>query len=168
MGRDIEMARVRGAMSQAFERGEWIGMSDACVGPDGHAAIAWGIFAPTGRLATCGAEQLPRVGMASTDAEAAAALACAAELRRMGAHRALCLCDCLPAIDSLAGVAPPKAPGLDRKFWLGLAQGDYALEWAPRQALGPANDAARKALGLAPELKKRRAWGVWLAELGVG
>lgn len=159
-----EQARRR--VREAFEAGLWVAATDACVGPDGRSGIAWGVWSPAGSLATCGSRVLEGE-WSSVDAEAQAALAAAAELSRMGANAALCLCDCLPAIEILAGQEAPILPrrAQAQAQWSLISAGRYKMEWAPREALGPANDAARKAVGLERELKERRPWSLWLASL---
>jgi hypothetical protein len=159
------MRSARSVVSGAFAAGKWVAASDACVDGKGRAAVAWAIFDPTGALAGEGFERVElSETRSSTQAEAYGALAAAQALARLDAPSAVCLCDCAPAIERLAGRCP--GPDDTPERWAALSGGRFELAWVTREALGPANDQARKALDLPPEKSKTRPWGEYLEALG--
>jgi hypothetical protein len=159
------MRKARHLVSAAFAEGKWVAASDACVDGRGRAAVAWAVFDPTGALAGEGFERVELTeARSSTQAEAYGAIAAAAALARLGAQRAVCLCDCAPAIERLSGRCP--GPDDTPARWAALSSGRFDLAWVTREALGPANDQARKALDLPPEKSKARPWGEYLEALG--
>lgn len=151
----------------AIHSGLWIAVSDACVASDGRASIAWGVFSPSGVLATCGARSLD-LGASSTDAEALACSFAAAELSRMRAGPSLSISDCLPAVQMLGREATASSPLAKEALagWEASATcSERSVIWVPRALAAPANDAARKLLGLLPETRGRRPWSGWLQAL---
>lgn len=151
----------------AISSGSWIAVSDACVAADARASIAWGIFSPSGILATCGARILPS-GVSSTDAEALACSSAAAELSRMRAGPSISVSDCLPAVQMLGREAAATSPRSQEALaaWEESTRGEArSVLWVPRSLAAPANDAARKILGLPPETRARRPWRGWLPAL---
>lgn len=159
------MRKARAVVSGAFAEGKWVAASDACVDGKGRAAVAWAIFDPTGALAGEGFERVELTeSRSSTQAEAYGAIAAAQALARLDAPSAVCLCDCAPAIERLSGRSP--GPDDTHERWSVLSAGRFDLAWVTREALGPANDQARKALDLPPEKSKNRPWGEYLEALG--
>lgn len=153
---------VRAAMREAMAQGSWLGVSDACIDSNGRASVAWAVFDPQGALAGKGACRVELSERRSTaDAESQGAMMAALHLGRLGAPKAILLCDCEPAIDRLSGRAG--ADALGRAEFELVSQGRYAPIWAPRSMMGPANDACRAVLGLRPEGAVPREWEQWLA-----
>jgi hypothetical protein len=165
-GRSMESQHrsvVREAMREAMAQGGWIGVSDACIDAKGRASVAWAVFDPQGVLAASGAEGVELSESRSTaDAESQGALMAACSLHRLGAPKALLLCDCEPAIERLSGRAGAHALG--RAEFARISEGRYDMRWAPRSMMGPANDASRAVLGLRPEGAMARGWLDWMAK----
>lgn len=164
-----ESRRGAALILDALAAGSWIALTDACVAADGRASIAWGVFSPSGLLATCGARVLPGLGRSSTDAECLACSEAGNELARMSAGRSSSFCDCLPATQVLLGAAPAKTPAALEALaaWEACSPSSThrSLAWVPRDLAGPANDAARKILGLPPQQRLKRPWSGWLENL---
>lgn len=151
-------------IERAFADGKWVAASDASLHERDGTSISWAIFNPKRQLVVSGAERLAEeFGFVTAQAEAAASIRCAQELARLNAPSALCVSDCVPSIAALVGGWSEPSPA--RAEWDIASQGRYELSWVPREALAPANDAAREHLGLATEGGIRRHWGDWLAGL---
>lgn len=151
-------------IERAFADGKWVAASDASLHQRDGTSIAWAIFNPKRQLVVSGTERLSEeFGFVPAQAEAAASIRCAQELARLKAPSALCVSDCVPSIAALVGGW--SEPSTARAEWDIASQGRYELSWVPREALAPANDAAREHLGLATEGGVRRQWGDWLAGL---
>lgn len=162
-----QRSMVRQAIRDALAAGSWLGISDACIGPTGAASVAWAAFDPTGALRDEGSCVIELTeARSSTDAEAQGATLAALALSRLGAPKAMILCDCQPAVDRLMGKMGEQALG--RQDYSAVSQGRYGVSWAARDMMGPANDAARARLGLKSEGAQARQWGPWMqAALGV-
>ena len=168
LARDVSrkiLTRVASEMiERAFDEGKWVAASDASLHQRDGTSISWAIFNPGRQLVAAGSERLSEeFGFVPAQAEAAASIRCAQELARLKAESALCVSDCVPSITALVGAG--SEPSIARAEWDAASQGRYGLSWVPREALGPANDAAREILGLAAEAGQRRGWGGWLEEL---
>lgn len=164
--RDIGLAMAKRHAERALSESRWLCISDACVDNRGRASIAWGAFSPDGELAAFGSEQIALPDdRSNTLAEALAALRSARAAIDAGAQSAICLSDCRPAIGWLAGKTGTRFD-LARQ-WSQATGGRFELQWAPRDAMGPANDASRAALGLRSEKAKPRRWERYLDDLGV-
>lgn len=160
------MTRETGAkVERAFAEGRWVSATDASMNMDAKkAAIAWAIFNPAGELVASGAERMRDDSLFSTgDAEAAAAMRACAELDRLGAPSALCITDSASSIQGFTGIGV-NGPSW-KQAWDQVAQGRYELSWAPREALGPANDAARAAMEMEPEKMLDRLWSTWVSDI---
>ena len=160
--RKLKARQAEKAAREAFEGGRWVAATDASIA-GGRASIAWGIFNPKGELAAHGAQALEGSGWNSIAvAEFEAILRAARELDELGAGGALCLSD------SLYSVRGAHLGGSKQARWESVSRGRFDLGWVPREALGPANDAARAALGLRPEKGSDRPWSGWLESLSRG
>ena len=160
------MTRETGAkVERAFAEGRWVAATDASMNIDAKkAAIAWAIFNPAGELVASGAERMGDGSPFSTsDAEAAAAMRACAELDRLCAPSALCITDSASSIQGFTGIGV-NGPSW-QQAWDQVAQGRYELSWAPREALGPANDAARAAMEMEPEKMLDRLWSTWVSDI---
>lgn len=161
--RSIVERSARDAVRQAMSCGRWVAAADACIDKDGRTSIAWGVFDPQGRLAASGSEIISLTeARSTTQAEAFGALRSLAEADLLGAPSALCLCDCAPAVQRLQ--AADAADELSSRFEA-ISKGRFEVKWVGRDALGPANDMARKALGLRPEKAAQRHWGPWFEKM---
>lgn len=158
--RKAQLKKTRIDVCIAMEQGRFIAISDACIA-SGQAAVAWGIWAPTGQWLSGGAlaVELTERG-SSSQAESMGAIVCAGAMRDLDIPKALILCDCAPAIDRLLG-STPSADDAHAAWKKASAGMDWQLKWAPREWMGPANDAARHALGLRPEKSSRRLGSDW-------
>jgi ribonuclease HI len=161
IARDHSMKQARQLISDAFEQGKWVAASDASIDALGRGAMAWAIFSPDKKLAASG-ESIAGPGEASsTSAEAVAALRACEELDRLGAHAALCVCDCVPAIQKLLGLGKKGPESPQARRWAAASKERFKMSWVPREALGPANDAARALLSLRAEMGSERPWSTW-------
>lgn len=168
LAKEHTLREAKRLVAAAFEEGHWVAASDASVDLLGRAAIAWAVFGPDRRLAASG-ESIVTTDFHSstTTVEAIAAMRACEELSRLGAPSALCVCDCVPAIQKLTGRGRGREQGLSAAAasWAEASKGRYQLGWVPREALGPANDAARALLSLRAEKGVERPWSAWVAQM---
>jgi hypothetical protein len=154
---------ARAAISEALASGAWLAASDACLDKSGCASAAWAVFDPSGRLAASGSARLElSQARSTTQAEAWGAALAAEALDALGASKAVCLCDCAPAVDRL-GEGAASEPATIR--FLAASRGRFSPRWVGRDSLGPANDLARRELGLRPEQAFERTWADWAARM---
>lgn len=155
-----QLKKTRDEVCSAMEQGRFIAISDACVAL-GKSAVAWGIWTPTGSWLSGVALVIDLTEKGSSaQAESMGAIVCARAMSDLNITKALVLCDCSPAIDRLLGSSP--SPDDAHGAWEQAQSGmDWQLKWAPREWMGPANDAARHALGLRPEKAVRRLGSDW-------
>lgn len=170
LAKEHTLREARRLVAAAFDEGHWVAASDASVDQLGRAAIAWAVFGPDRRLAASG-ESIVTVDFHSstTTVEAIAAMRACEELSRLGALSALCVCDCVPAIQKLTGRGRGREQGVSAAAagWAESSKGRYQLGWVPREALGPANDAARSLLSLRAEKGVERPWSAWIAQMSL-
>ena len=161
IARKQTMAQAKKLVADAFAQGRWVAASDASIDALGRSAIAWAVFGPDKKLAASGESIAPPGQESSTSAEAIAALRACEELDRLGARSALCVCDCAPAIQKLLAMGKQREGSSESERWAALSRGRFDLSWVPREALGPANDAARALLSLRAETGSERPWSRW-------
>ena len=166
LAKEHTLREAKRMVAAAFAEGHWVAASDASVDLLGRGAIAWAIFGPDRKLAASG-ESIVKIDFNSstTKVEALAAMRACEELSRLGAPSALCVCDCVPAIQKLTGRGRGREPGAAAAAWSDTSKGRYQLGWVPREALGPANDAARALLSLRAEKGVERPWSAWVAQM---
>lgn len=139
------------SMQAALGSGGLVAISDATVmGAD--AGLSWGVFGPDGGVLVKQSVKLSGVdkSRAVHVAEQTAARSALSAARGLDRGPVLLLMDCKPAIRALRDSGEL---GSDR------------VQWLPREGLGPANDDARAAVGLAPEFGAARGWAGHLETL---